>query len=62
MSKVEQLRIVIDKKVPIFFPGDYVTGHLLIETSKKLKIDGIKCNYHGSALVKWYIFYIFSQF
>ena len=54
MSKVEQFKIVLDKKVPIYFPLDYVTGHLTIETSKKLKIDGIKCNYNGSALVKWY--------
>ena len=53
MGKISHLNIFFDKKDPIYFSGETLTGRVEIGIEERLKLNSIFLNIAGETNVHW---------
>lgn len=54
MGKIDQFSIIFDKKDPIYFNGDVLTGKVQVNVTERIKIKGLFLCLNGETTVHWY--------
>lgn len=50
---MDKFEIQLSRHDLVYFPGDEVSGNLLIKTKDRMKINEILLELKGEAIVKW---------
>ena len=53
-SSVDDYQIVLDKPDATFYPGDTISGRLIITTTKPIKCRGVRIRCEGLAHGHWH--------
>jgi hypothetical protein len=53
MGKIDYLNIIFDKKAPIYFAGEILTGRIQISVIERLKINSLFVCFDGETNVHW---------
>lgn len=53
MGKLKKFHIVYDNSSAIFYPGQIITGQVIVVLSEPMEMRGIELEYKGSADVRW---------
>ena len=48
---MEILTIILEKNNPIYSPGEKIYGFINVYSTKRLKIDSLKCKLVGTTLI-----------
>ena len=55
MGKISYLNILFDKKDPIYYSGEILSGIIQIGITERLKINSLFVNISGETNLHWYI-------
>ena len=63
MGKLHKFQIVLDNERGVFYPGDIVAGHVIVDLKEEMKIRGnfVHSNLHYSVVLPLMIDYIGHQ-
>lgn len=53
MGKLKNIEIYFDNNKNVYYPGDILSGNILIETKGELKINALKVYIRGIGKVHW---------
>ena len=53
MGKLKNIEIYFDNDKNVYYPGESVTGSIMIESKGELKINALRVFIHGIAKVHW---------
>nr|XP_039263224.1 arrestin domain-containing protein 3-like [Styela clava] len=53
MGKIVSFGFVFSDNKTVYFPGDFVSGHLVVDILRPMKIKEIKIRFFGKAHVRW---------
>lgn len=57
-----EVEVILNKPVPVYFPGEEVSGYFKIQCKERKKINSILLCYSGETYVEWYFDFLFIQF
>jgi hypothetical protein len=53
MGKLKNIEIFFDNNKIVYYPGDNLTGNIVVETRGEMKINALKVYIRGVAKVHW---------
>eukprot|EP00058_Branchiostoma_floridae_P019018 XP_002604507.1 hypothetical protein BRAFLDRAFT_79350 [Branchiostoma floridae] len=53
MEKLRQFAIEFDERKDVFEPGEFVKGHVVVDLAEKIKIKGLRLQFHGRSKVSF---------
>lgn len=53
MGKIEYFRINLQKPMPLYFPGESISGLIDFKVIERLKINSLSMSLDGHAKVQW---------
>lgn len=55
MAKIVAFKIALEKRPSIFFPGEKLSGRVLVRLTESLNVNNLHVNLVGNAKVHWLV-------